>query len=357
MSKTVKYGLIGFGGIAENRIAKEGFAKDKSRFQPLEGIDLVKTCDLNPARKQAAEKLEIPFCNSAEEILSDPAIDAVFITTNNKSHAVLAKQALLAGKHVMIEKPISPSLTDAEDLMSLAKSKNLSLSVDHMMVNNLLHRRAKEILASSELGPVNDSCFHMEFAYGYTPDEAATWRCNNQEELGGPIGDVASHCFYMAEYIFGDEIEQIGAVYFPKMMPIAVEDGAYIKFKMKKGQTGSVRVSFADRRGGLGGTLSNLGFELYGEKAVLRGYGTLFQLSGYADEPFPIRLELDRFRTQEKISLECSKIDNIYQQVIIRHAQSIINNSPLTPEDAVRNLKLCLISHESAKNNGKFIKI
>lgn len=357
MSKTLKYGLIGFGGIAENRVAKEGFSMDRSRFQPLDGIELVKTCDLDPSRKNAAEILNIPFCNSFKDIIDDPEIDAVYVATNNRSHASLAEEALEAGKHVIIEKPMATNLADAEHLMKLAQDKGLSLTVDHMMVNNALHKKAKDLIQTGKIDKINDSCFHMEFAYGYTPEEAATWRCNKPEELGGPIGDVASHCFYMAEYLLDDEIAALGAVYIPKTLTIAVEDGAYIKFRMKGGQTGTIRVSFSDRRGGLGGTLSNLGFELYGESAVLRGYGTLFQLSGHKDEIFPIRLELDRFSTQDKIIVDNDDNINIYRQLIVKHADSIRNNTPLSPEDAVRNIKLCLAAHESAKNDGIFIKI
>ena len=53
----VKYVLIGFGGIAENRVAKEGYACDKKRFKPLKTAQLVGATDMNPARQAAAEAL------------------------------------------------------------------------------------------------------------------------------------------------------------------------------------------------------------------------------------------------------------------------------------------------------------
>ena len=58
----VKYALIGFGGIAENRIAKEGFACDKARFrdEPAE-YELVGACDVNPGRRSAAESLGLKW--------------------------------------------------------------------------------------------------------------------------------------------------------------------------------------------------------------------------------------------------------------------------------------------------------
>ncbi|MDO5553516.1 MAG: Gfo/Idh/MocA family oxidoreductase [Planctomycetia bacterium] len=351
MSK-IKYGLIGFGGIAENRIAKEGFACDRSRFAPLENATLVAATDLNQARKPAAEALGLEWYDNAQKMIDDSRIDAVYIATNNLTHAPLATMALNAGKHVIVEKPLATTPEDAQSLVALAKAKNLSIAVDHMMIYNRLNRQAKELINQGAVGTVNDSCFHMDFAYGFDPAEAATWRCNNDAELGGPIGDVASHCFYMAEFMLDDEIDEVAAVYYPKTVPIAVETGAYIRFRMKKsGLSGSVHVSFGELRGGLGGTLSNLGYEIYGDKGVLRGYGTMFQLSGYDDEPLPIRLELDQFTSQQNFKAD-GPSPNIYQSLIQHHAESIIKGEPIFAADGPRNVRLCFAAHESARQGG-----
>ena len=74
----VKYGLIGFGGIAENRIAKEGFACDTARFEALENAVLVGATDVNPARQAAAEALGLKWYNSSEEMIADPELDAIY---------------------------------------------------------------------------------------------------------------------------------------------------------------------------------------------------------------------------------------------------------------------------------------
>ncbi len=357
MDDRVKYALVGFGGIAENRIAKEGFACDRERFAPLPGAKLVGATDLNPARAEAVAALGLKWYKSADEIINSNEIDAVFIATNNSSHAEIAKKVINAGKHVIIEKPMATTIDDASLLVELAKLKGVSLMVDHMMTGNCLNIKAGQMIRNGKLGEVNDACFHMEFSYGAVPEEAATWRCSRPEEFGGPIGDVASHCFYMAEFILGSQIEEIACVYYPKTMQITVEDGAYIKYKMANGMTGSVKVGFNEPRGGLGGTLSNLGFEIYGTDATLRSYGTLFQLSGYQDEPIPIRLELDKYTEQQKFVIAPEEAENIYQHVINSHARSIIDKSPANGYDALHNLKLIYASHESAKNGGKTVKI
>ncbi len=354
MSK-VRYALIGFGGIAENRIAKEGFACDASRFKPLRQAVLVGATDINPKRKRAAQALGLAWYRDADAVLADASVEAVFIATNNLSHAPLARQALEAGKAVIVEKPLAPTSREARALVKLAAKKRLSLSVDHMMTHNALNKKARGLVADGTLGAVNDACFHMQFAYGFDPAEAATWRCSNRAEMGGPIGDVASHCFYMAEFLLGSRIKAVRAVYYPKRMAIRVEDGALIQCDLANGVTCSVLVSFCDRRGGLGGTLSNLGYEIYGGRGALRGYGTLFQLSGHAGEPFKIRLELDTFARQKDFTV--TRPENIYQGVIAEHAASVLKGEPLTCEEGLRNVLLCEATHRSAQRGGKSVVV
>ena len=351
----IKYGIIGFGGIAENRVAKEGFACDKTRFTGLRKAQLVAATDVNPARQTAAEALGLKWYSDSRAILADPSIQAVYIATNNATHAKLAIEALKAGKHVIVEKPAATTVADAKKMDKLARAKGLSLTVDHMMVNNAWNIKARELLARGALGVVNDSCFHMEFAYGYDPAEAATWRCSKIEEMGGPIGDVASHCFYVAENVFGKRIRKVAAVYYPKVMKIAAEDGAYIKFFFEDGTQGSVNASFSEMRGGLVGTLTNLGYEIYGDKAVLRNYGSLFQLSGYDDEPVRQRLEIDFGKKVETVAP--GKIQNIYQALIEGHAASIQTGKPLTADDAIHNIALCAAAHASAQKGGKTVTV
>jgi predicted dehydrogenase len=353
--KKVRYAIIGFGGIAENRIAKEGFGCDAKRVGTVANAELVGATDVNPAREKAAKALGLKWYKNQDAILADKTIDAVFVATNNLTHAAIAEAALNAGKHVIVEKPLAATSKEAAKLVKLAKAKKLSLGVDHMMVKNVLNKKARRMIKGGKLGAVNDASFHMEFAYGYDSAEAKTWRCNNMAEMGGPIGDVASHCFYMAEFMFDSEVVAVNAVYYPKLMNFAAEDGAYVRFTLASGLICSAKVAFCEMRGGLGGTLGNLGYEIYGDKGVLRSYGTMFQLSGYPDEPFKQRLELDTFDKQQKFTI--AKPENIYQGIISEHAESILKNRPLSAIDGCRNVQLCEAAHKSAKKGGATVEV
>ena len=351
--RKVNYAIIGFGGIAENRIAKEGFGLDRSRFAGHPRAALVGATDRTAARRDAASRLGLRWYDSTDALLDDPEIEAVFIATNNLSHAPLAEKAVRAGKHCLIEKPITTTLEDAVRLQRSARERGLSLAVDHMMVENVYNHRARELIGRGAIGEVNDISLHMEFCYGSAPDEAASWRCADPKERGGPIGDVGSHCLYMAEFLLDSEVLSLACVYMPRTLDIAVENGAVVQFRLRSGVQGTARVAFNQPRGGLGGTLSNLGYEIYGAQGVIRGYGTLFQLSGHPGEPVEVRLELDDFRRTEKIRID--PVQNIYQAVIAKHAESIVNDTPLDAGDALHNLQLVLGCYESADRQGQTI--
>lgn len=348
--KKVKYGIIGFGGIAENRIAKEGFCADRTRFPPHPHTELICATDINLGRKAAAESLGLKWYDSAEALLAREDIEAVFIATNNRSHAAAAKSAMQRRKHCLVEKPIATSLQDLRELQQLARKCNLNMGVDHMMVHNSYNRRARTLVQEGVIGYVNDVSLHMEFLYGATPAEAASWRCAVAEELGGPIGDVGSHCLYMAESLLNTRITRLSCVYLPRTLKIEVENGAYIQFETRSGIQGSVRVAFNQPRGGLESTLLNLGYEIYGTEGAIRGYGTLFQLSGHGDEPVQIHLDVETREGRETIRLD--KVDNIYQTMISRHALSIRNGEFVDSEEALHNLAMIVACHESAGKNG-----
>lgn len=353
--RKLNYAIIGFGGIAANRIAAEGFAADSRRFEPLKKARLVGVTDLIPARKRVAEKMGLKWFDSVEEICRDVTIDGVFIATNNRSHYPLARKVMEAGKHVILEKPITTTVEDAQDLMRLAEKGSLSIEVDHMMQHNAYNIKAARIIRRGGLGDVQSIVLHMEFPYGFTAEEASTWRCSDPDEVGGPVGDVASHCLYMAEFLLNEKITSVQGVYTPAVLAIKVENGAFIKFKTEKGTPGAIRVSFSEPRGTLASTLLNLGYEVYGSKKTLRAYGTLFQLSGHGDEPIAQRLEVDDGRTVKNIRVK--KVQNIYRTVIEHHAKSVEGGRRTSGEDALHNLQLVLNVHRSAKANGTTIPL
>ena len=159
----------------------------------------------------------------------------------------------------------------------------------------------------------------------------------------------------MAEHLIGSRIRSLACTYLLATLGLAVENGAFVQFETAGGVQGSARVAFNQPRGGQRGTLGNLGYEIYGSERVLRGYGTLFQLSGYSDEPVAVRLELDRIRRVEPVRVR--RIHNVYQALIQAHADSIRENRPMDGGEGLHNLELVLKCHESARGRGKRVTL
>lgn len=92
---------------------------------------------------------------SAEEALLSSDASAVIIATETISHYQLAKQALNLGKHVLVEKPLTTSLEEANELTVLAASKKLTLMVDHVFLYHPVLKKMKEYFQNNDLGKIN----------------------------------------------------------------------------------------------------------------------------------------------------------------------------------------------------------
>jgi predicted dehydrogenase len=111
-------------------------------------------CDQNEQRfrRFSAHHGTTEFTNSFDRVLNNPDVDAVAIATPVSTHYGLAKTALDAGKHVLIEKPMTMRVDHAEELVALARSKGLVLMVDHVFVYSPPVIKIKELVDSGRLG-------------------------------------------------------------------------------------------------------------------------------------------------------------------------------------------------------------
>jgi predicted dehydrogenase len=121
---------------------------------PLTAVAAV--CDQDPGRldKAAAFAPQAKRYRDAREAFDDPDVHAVAIATPVGTHGRLAAQALAAGKHVLVEKPLATSVREAEDLVRRAKAANRVLMVDHTFVFSPAVRKIKELIDTGELGEI-----------------------------------------------------------------------------------------------------------------------------------------------------------------------------------------------------------
>jgi len=141
----IKIGLIGYGYWGPN-LARN--------FNSNSEIELSSICDFSPDRLEAAGKLypNVKLVSNVEELFNDTQLDAIAVATPVSTHFELAKKAILSGKHVWLEKPMTEKVEQGEELIDLAQKKNKVLLVDHTFVYTGAVRKIKEIIEKGELG-------------------------------------------------------------------------------------------------------------------------------------------------------------------------------------------------------------
>jgi predicted dehydrogenase len=120
------------------------------------GFELHSICDLDPARLEPVA-MRYPLARAtfdADELLADPSVQAVYIGTPVSTHFELVKQALLHGKHVLVEKPLAARVEQAEELARLARERGLTLMVGHTFVFSPPVRKVKDLITSGQVGPI-----------------------------------------------------------------------------------------------------------------------------------------------------------------------------------------------------------
>lgn len=142
---TVTAGIIGLGYWGPNLLRN---------FAAAEGCNIKYGCDLDDSNleKQRARFPSVTYTKNADDLFNDPDVNLVIIATATSGHYPLAKQALEAGKHVFIEKPMTETSEQARELNAIAKENGLQIFVDHTFVFAPAVERITSMATSGELG-------------------------------------------------------------------------------------------------------------------------------------------------------------------------------------------------------------
>jgi predicted dehydrogenase len=126
-------------------------------------VDVLYACDRDESKLAKVRMPGLPQIQTttdASVIFDDPRVQAVVVATPVSTHYALCKQALEAGKHALVEKPLASSVAECEELVALADAKDLKLMVGHVFVYNRGIRYIKELIDSGELGEIQ--CVHSQ---------------------------------------------------------------------------------------------------------------------------------------------------------------------------------------------------
>lgn len=168
----------------------------------VQGLQLVKIRETKPENIKLAHTRYpgAEIVNDSKKIFADEAIELVVIATPNTSHFSLAEEALLAGKHVVVDKPFTITTAEADTLITLAKRQNRILTVHHNRRWDSNAKTLRKVIASQLLGRLVELEIHFDRFRNYLRPGA--WREENTPG-SGILYDLGAHLIDEAQCLFG----------------------------------------------------------------------------------------------------------------------------------------------------------
>ncbi len=182
---------------------------------------------------------------SYAELLNDPEIEGVVVTTPNDAHAQPILEAAGKGKHVYVDKPIAHTMADARLIDRACRDAGVVLAVGHSARRLRGNRKIKEIVGQSGLGKlVMAECnYSNDRSLELTPDK---WRWYKDKSPGGPLIQLAVHHADTLNYLFGP-VKRVTAMVKRLYTPAEVDDATMTLLEMESGRLCYVGSSWASR--------------------------------------------------------------------------------------------------------------
>src|ERR1044072_2589125 len=225
--KKLNVGVVGCGYWGPNLIRN---------FRGLGDCKLKMICDLDEKRLAHLKNLypEVETTTDYKGMLANGGLDAGIIAKAGCTHHPLAKAALLAGKHVFVEKPLAASVAEAEEMNALAREKGLVLMVGHTFLYSATVRKIKEIVDRGDIGEIRYINARRLNLGLYQKDINVTW-------------DLAPHDISIVQYILDDlplSVNCQGTAH----VTAGVEDVPTLCLNFKKERTAIIQSSWLDPR-------------------------------------------------------------------------------------------------------------
>jgi predicted dehydrogenase len=263
----IRMGIIGAGDVAERHV--EGLLR-------VGGVRLAGIAEPMDARRDAFAKAHgIEFTTGDYRLLlAAKDIDAVLILTPHNLHAGMAIEAFRAGKHVLCEKPMAPSLADCDRMLDESRSARRQFFVTHSLREDFFYRTASLRIAGGALGRLLGGSFRW-----FTDEEARLedpthWKGTKDRSGGGVLIDGGCHVSDLGNAFFGRAtLVYALAGKLVARRPQVAEDTAAFAVKYESGAMASIFLSFTAGSSlrSPGGFAAGMTVDLYGTQGSVEG--------------------------------------------------------------------------------------
>jgi 1,5-anhydro-D-fructose reductase (1,5-anhydro-D-mannitol-forming) len=332
--KKLGWGFIGASDIAKTRMC-EAINGQADSF-----VAGVMSSNADRARQYAAENGIQAAYSSVDDLLADPSIDVVYISTTNERHKGEVLAVARAHKHVLCEKPLALNLSDAREMVKACEEAGVVMGTNHHLRNAVTHRTIRRLISEGAIGkPLAARVFHAV----YLPPRLQGWRVERPEAGAGVILDITVHDADTLHFALGDDAVEVTALSAQQGLGKGkVEDAVMGAIRFRNGVLAQFHDAFTIRH-------ARTGFEVHGTE------GSLVSQDVMTQEPVG-RVFLQR---EDKITeIELGVRENLYAHQV-RHFNAAVlgKGKPFaTGEDGIRSLAVGLAVLESAKS-GRSIRV
>ena len=243
MADRIKLGMVGGGNDAFIGAVHRIASRIDDRYELVAGA-LSSTPEKS---RESGEAIGLPriYDDFKQMAISEArrknGIEAVSIVTPNHVHYAAAREFLKRGFHVICDKPLTSTLTDAKKLAKAAESSSALFVLTHNYTGYPMVRHAREMVANGEIGKIR--VVQVEYPQDWLTVEQdfkqANWRTDpNQSGAGGSTGDIGTHAFNLACFITGLEVESLAADIQAFVPGRQVDDNAHVMLRFAGGARG-----------------------------------------------------------------------------------------------------------------------
>ena len=273
------------------------------------------------------------------DIVNDPEIDAVYISTTNELHRDQTLAAARAGKHILCEKPLAMSLEDARGMVKAAKDAGVVMATNHHLRNAATHGAMRAAIKAGRIGkPLSARVFHAV----YLPPHLQGWRLDKPESGGGVILDITVHDADTLRFVLDDNpVEAIAFSQAGGMGKAGLEDAVMGVLRFGNGVIAEFHDGFTTK-------YAETGLEVHGTDGSLIGRNVMSQRAAGT-------VTLRDANGEQELSLDHR---NLYETALAAfHAAIAGKGQPsATGEDGVWSLATGLAVVEAART-GRTVSI
>lgn len=231
--KTYGFGVIGCGRISKNHLES---------IKALPGAKLVAVADCKEeALHKAVEKYVCQGYSDYQELLANPEVDIVNICTESGLHARIAMDAIKAGKHVLVEKPMAMSLKEADAVIATAQNRGLKLGVVHQNRFNTAVVKLRQALERGKFGKLTHASAVVRWNRNDEYYSQAPWRGTWAQD-GGCLMNQSIHNIDLLQWMMGP-VQSVFAHTATNMRKIEAEDLGIAILKFGNGSLGIIEAT------------------------------------------------------------------------------------------------------------------